>query len=78
VSTFEKSLADIEKRPSIHEDSGTDSRSVTHLFQQTVNSLPRKIEISDTQAAAAPLEMGPEICTDNFVYFGPNEAANYA
>jgi hypothetical protein len=22
--------------------------------------------------------MGPVICTDNFSYFGPNEAANFA
>jgi hypothetical protein len=78
LSTFEKSLEDIEKRPSIHADSGSDSRSVTHLFQRMLNSLSRKIEICDTQAVAALLGMGPVVCTDNFSYFGPNEAANFA
>ena len=78
LSTLEKSLEDIEKRPSGHADSGSDSRSVTHLFQRMLNSLSRKIEICDTQAVAALLGMGPVVCTDNFSYFGPNEAANYA
>jgi hypothetical protein len=50
----QKSLEDIENDPVRPRNSGTDSRTVTHLFQRMLNSLSRKkIEICDTQAVAA-------------------------
>jgi hypothetical protein len=47
-------------------------------LQRATNSLSRKVEITDTQAVACLLGMGPELTTEKFAYFGPNEAANHA
>jgi hypothetical protein len=78
ITTFEKAVNDVVRHPSTAEDTGTPLRTVTHLLQRVTNSLSRKVEITDTQAVACLLGMGPELTSEKFVYFGPNQAANYA
>jgi hypothetical protein len=77
LTTFEKATNDVIRNPSIAADTGTSLRTVTHLLQRVTNSLSRKMEITDTQAVACLLGMGPELTSEKFVYYGPNEAANY-
>ncbi len=66
----------VAQHPSRAEDTGTDKRTVQHMFTQVINNLSRSIQLSDTQVALALLGMGTEIATDSFCYFGANFAVN--
>lgn len=63
--------------PSSASDSGTSKRFVQHLFTKTVNDLSRSVQLSDSQVALYLLNMGTEVTSDSFTYFGANYAINY-
>ena len=71
IPILKKTYDDILKRKSIAEDSGTDTRFAKHMGMRLLNQLDRKMEISDTQAMAALLEMGPQVSTDTYRYLNP-------
>ena len=75
---LEKAQQHVQKYPSISEqDTGTDKRTVQHMFTRVVNELSRSIQISDTQAALALLNMGTKITSDSFNYFGADFSVNH-
>ena len=67
----------VEKFPSIATDSGTAKRYVQHMFTKVLNDLSRSIEVSDTQVALSLLNMGSEVTSDSYKYFGADYCVNY-
>ena len=55
----------------------TDARYVQHMFTHVLNDLSRSMEVSDTQVALSLLNMGTEVCSDSFRYFGADYSVNY-
>jgi len=57
----------IAQYPSRADDSGTNSRTVTHLFTRVLNSMWSQQQVSDTQVALALLnELDTEAASDSF------------
>ena len=77
ISIIKKSYDDVTNRPSIAKDSGTDFRFAKHMSMRILNLLDTKMEISDTQAAAALLGMEAQIITDTFWYIKPSSHIEY-
>ncbi|CAB9516444.1 helicase PIF1 [Seminavis robusta] len=67
----------IEQFPSSADDSGTDRRSIQHMFTRVLNDLSRSIQVSDTQVALSLLNMGTELTSDSFRFFGADYSVNY-
>ena len=63
---LEKAQEHVKKFPSVAEDSGSNKRTVQHMFTRVVNELSQSIQISNTQVALSLLNMGTEITTDTF------------
>lgn len=57
---------DVQQRPSVADDSGTDQRTAMHYLNRIVNKLNGTVKISAPMAAAAILGMPAETCTDIF------------
>ena len=75
---LEQAQQHVEKYPSQNTiDTGTDKRYVQHMFTHVVNDLSRCMQLSDTQIALSLLNMGTEVCTDSFKYFGADYCVNY-
>ncbi len=77
LTALEIAQRHIEEHPSCAEDSGTAKRTIQHLFTRVLNALSRSVEISDTQAALYLLNMGSEITSDSFRFFGAHHCVNY-
>ena len=77
LSALEIAQRHIEQFPSTADDSGTDKRCVQHLFTRVLNSLSRSVEISDTQVALNLLNVGCEVTSDSFRYFGAQHCVNF-
>ena len=71
LTLIEQAISHIEKYKSTAKDSGSTTRTVTHLLQRTINRIHLQIEISDYQVAASLLEMPSTIMTDSFAYGNP-------
>ena len=74
---LEKAQKHINKHPSVASDTGTNKREVQHMFTRVVNELSRSIQISETQVALALLNMGTELTTDSYKYFGAKHSVNH-
>ena len=72
IPVIKKAYEDVVARPSVAEDSGTDFRFAKHMTMRILNILDTKMEISDTQAAAALLGMQAQVVTDIFWYITPS------
>ena len=55
----------------------TDKRFVQNMFIRVVNELSRSIQISDSQVALSLLNMGTEITSDSYKYFGADYGVNH-
>ena len=77
IVALEAAQKHVAKHPSKASDSGTDKRYAQHLFTRTLNQLTRSTEISDTQVALSLLNMGSEVTTDSYKYFGATHCVNY-
>ena len=75
--TLDKARSYVEKFPSIAEDSGSKSRSLQHWLTRTLNSLDNTMEVADTQATAALLDMDVEISTECYAMVGIHQAYQY-
>ena len=77
LTALENAQADVEKFPSIADDTGTDKRTVQHMFTRVLNELSRSVEISDTQVALDLLNTGSEITSDSYKFFGADYCVNH-
>ena len=75
---LEAALRHIEQHPSKASDSGSNTRTVQHLFTRTVNILSRTAQVSDTQVALRLFGQGTEISSDTFIFRGLGYGINYA
>ena len=77
ISVIKKAYDDVTTRPSKAADTGTDLRFAKHMNMRILNMLDTKMEISDTQAAAALLGMEAQVVTDIFWYINPSQHIEY-
>ena len=77
VSTLSEAKKHVDKYASIAEDSGTEIRNVQHWLTRTLNSLDSMMEIADTQAAAALLDMKTVQCSESFQIVGIHQAYKF-
>ena len=77
ISVIKKSYDDVTTNPSKAVDTGTDLRFAKHMNMRILNMLDTKMEISDTQAAAALLGMEAQVVTDTFWYINPSHHIEY-
>jgi hypothetical protein len=68
LTLLEKCYEDIQKHPSRASDSGTTSRTATHLLTRFLNKANLMLEISDCQAAAALLDLPTAFDSDRYVF----------
>jgi hypothetical protein len=62
---------------SVAEDAGTDKRTVQHTLHKTLNKLNSKMEVSDTQAAGALLDLDARITDEIFSYYDAKGYKNF-
>ena len=62
---------------SVAEDAGTDKRTVQHTLHKTLNKLNSKMEVSDTQAAGALLDLDARITDEIFSYYDVKGYKNF-
>jgi len=67
----------VQKHTSRAADSGTSKRYVQHLFTRVLNNLSKCMQVSDTQVALSLLNMGTELTSDTYKYFGVHNCVNY-
>jgi hypothetical protein len=77
LQALNKAQQHIDNYPSAASNSGTDRRTVQHLFTRVLNQIYSHIEVSDSQAALSLLNMGCEITSDTFAYFGADHNVNF-
>ena len=77
IGAIDSAQKHIDKYKSRASDSGTDKRYVQHMFTRVLNDLSTSICVSDTQVALSLLEMGTEINSDSFRYFGAEYSINF-
>lgn len=63
--------------PSGADDTGSATRCVQHMFTRVLNNLARSVHVSDTQVALSLLNMGSEISSDCYRYFGATNSVNH-
>ena len=68
IIVFKKAREHIQSYPSTADDSGTKKRTALHWCTRILNQLNKKLEMSDTQAAAANLGLPFESSTESFSY----------
>ena len=74
---LEAAQTHVTKHESTADDAGTSKRFVQHMFTRVLNTLSRTIEVSDTQVALYLLNMGTEVTSDSYSYFGGEHCTNY-
>jgi hypothetical protein len=67
----------IEEYPSTAQDSGTSQRTTQHLFTRVLNQIYSHVEVSDTQVALSLLNMGSEVTSNTYTYFGCDNSVNF-
>ena len=75
--SLERAQLHVEEHPSVADDTGTDKRTIQHIFTHVINELSRSMKLSDTQVALYLLNMGTEVTSDSFCYFGADYCVNY-
>ena len=67
----------VNQYPSTASNSGTEIRTVQHIFTRVLNTLSRAVEVSDTQIALTLLNVPSLISSDTYIYFTPQYSINY-
>ena len=74
---LESAQKHIAAYPSIAADSGSVNRCVQHMFTRVLNNLSRSVQVSDTQVALSLLNMGMEIGSESYRYFGASNSVGF-
>ncbi len=61
-----EAMEHVKKYPSIAKDTGTKKRVTQHIMKRILNKLNSLMEISDTQAATALLDLNVSLCSEIF------------
>ena len=77
LAALEAAQSHVEQYPSAAEDAGTAKQYVQHMFTKVLNDLACSIEVNDTQVALLLLNMGQEITSDTYQFFGADNSVNY-